>query len=107
MFSIQQKIWDEENAHAYLEHVDDDFIDIEYKKCDKYNAVQRTQPTEFHVSENTHQPQLLHHPSDRSRQVSKCRPQLVSARVLATQSEWNHKNLYQGGVLKSPLASFP
>lgn len=52
MFSIQQKIWDEENAHAYLEHIDDEFIEAEYKKCDKYNGAQRAQPTEFHVSEN-------------------------------------------------------
>jgi hypothetical protein len=52
MFSIQQKIWDEENAHAYLEHIDDEFIETEYKKCDRYNGVQKSQPTEFHVSEN-------------------------------------------------------
>ena len=52
MFSIQHKLWKEENAHAYLEHVDDDFIDNEFKKYDKYNSTQRSQPTEFHVSEN-------------------------------------------------------
>lgn len=32
MFSLQQKIWSEENANAYLENIDNDIIDLEYKK---------------------------------------------------------------------------
>jgi len=52
MLSLQQKIWSEENAHPYLEHVDFETINEEYSKTfEKYSNNTSYEETKY-VSEN-------------------------------------------------------